>query len=98
MGNLVKRYKTERNAETGKRERVGGFTYYADYIDVRTGERVQKSLRTDDPKVARLRLRDCELATSDSGPHPSETLGDALKYFVDVVHATSPAGTVSCYR
>ena len=97
MGNLIKRYKTELNAD-GKREPVGGFVYYCDYVDLRTGQRVQKSLRTDDLKVAKLRLREYELATSDSGPHQTESLDAALEYFVDVVHATSPAGTVSCYK
>ncbi|CAN5902815.1 hypothetical protein BH11MYX3_BH11MYX3_15920 [soil metagenome] len=98
MGTLIKRYKKELNAATGKRERVGGFTYHADYTDLRSGKRVQKSLRTDDLKVAKFRLRECELAATDSAPHPSESLDDALKYFVDVVHATSPAGTITCYR
>ena len=68
MGNLIKRYKTELDAD-GKRVPVGGFVYYCDYVDLRTGQRVQKSLRTDDLKVAKLRLREYELATSDSGPH-----------------------------
>jgi integrase len=72
--------------------------YYGNYVDLRTGRRCQRSLRTDDIKVAKLRLRDLELATTDSGPHPSETLDVALRYFVDVVHATSPEGTVTCYR
>ena len=87
MGNLTKRFKDD-----------GSVVYYADYVDIRTGKRVQKSLRTSDPKVAKLRLRDLELATTDSAPHATETLDAALKYFVDVVHATSPAATVTCYR
>ena len=87
MGNLTKRFKDD-----------GSVVYYADYVDLRTGRRVQKSLRTGDLKVAKHRLRDFELATSDSAPHPTETLDDALKYFVDVVHATSPEATVTCYR
>ena len=87
MGNLTKRYKDD-----------GTVVYYADYTDLRTGKRVQKSLRTGDPKVAKLRLRDLELATTDSAPHATESLDDALKYFVDVVHATSPEPTVKCYR
>ena len=75
-----------------------GGIYYGNYVDLRTGRRCQKSLRTADVKVAKLRLRDLELATTDSGSHASETLDAALSYFVDIVHATSPEGTVTCYR
>src|SRR5690348_3477177 len=87
MGNLTKRQKAD-----------GSVVYYSDYIDPRTGRRVQRSLRTGDLRVAKARLRDRELATTDSAPHPTETLDEALSYFVDVVHATSPDATVTCYR
>src|SRR5262245_11401435 len=87
MGNLTKRYKDD-----------GSPVYYADFVDLRTGRRVQKSLRTGDPKVAKLRLRDLELATTDSAPHATESLDDALKYFVEAVHATSPAATGKCHE
>jgi len=46
---------------------------------LRTGRRCQKLLHTGDIKVAKLRLRDLELATTDSGPHASEPLGAALR-------------------
>ena len=68
MGNLTKRQKDD-----------GSIVYYADYTDLRTGRRVQKSLRTGDIKVAKLRLRDLELATTDSAPHPTETLDEAAR-------------------
>jgi hypothetical protein len=86
MGTLNKRSKDD-----------GSVVYYANYID-RNGRRVRRSCNTGDVKVARARLRDFELATTDSAPHPIETLDAALKYFVDVVHATSPDATVTCYR
>ena len=74
-----------------------GDTYYADFFD-REGGRRRESTRTSDPKVARIRLRDLELATTDRAPHPTETLDAALTYFVDVIHAASPAGTIRCYQ
>jgi integrase len=74
-----------------------GDTYYADYFD-RNGIRRRESTRTADPKVARARLRDLELATTDRAAHPTETLAAALTYFTKVVHAASPAGTVRCYK
>ena len=79
----------------GKLYRRGG-TWYADYFD-RAGERQRVSTHTSDHAVARARLRDLELSTTDSAAHPTETLSDALDYFTGVVHAGSPAGTVRCY-
>lgn len=74
-----------------------GDTYYADYVD-RAGQRQRTSTRTGDPKVARARLRDLELGTTDRAPHQTETLAVAVDYFTDVVHAGSPAGTRRCYE
>jgi integrase len=74
-----------------------GDTWYADYFD-RAGRRRRDSTKTSDIKVARARLRELELATTDRAAHETETLNAALSYFVDVVHAASPAGTVRCYR
>jgi integrase len=71
--------------------------WHANYVD-RQGRRRRISTRTADIKVARARLRELELATTDRAAHPTEALDDALKYFVDVTHAGSPAGTVSSYR
>jgi hypothetical protein len=86
MGNLAKRHKAD-----------GTLCYDADYYD-RSGRRIQRSLNTSDVRVARARLRDLELATTDSAPHQTETLDEALKYFVEVVHATSPAATLRFYK
>lgn len=74
-----------------------GGTYYADYFD-RDGRRQRRSTKTGDPQVARARLRELELATTDRAAHQTEALDVALKYFVDVVHAGSPAGTIRCYQ
>lgn len=71
-------------------------TYYGDYYD-RDGRRQRKSLRTSDPTVARQRLRDLELATTDRATHQTEALDAALTYFLTVTHAGSPAGTIRCY-
>jgi integrase len=74
-----------------------GAIYYADYID-RAGRRQQKSLRTRDPQVARVRLRELELATTDRGAHPTQALADALDYFTEVACASKSSGTKRCYE
>lgn len=74
-----------------------GGTYYADFVDKRR-RRVQRSLRTDDRTVAKARLRDLELATTDSGAHATEVLSDALDYFTETVCASKPAATRSSYQ
>jgi integrase len=74
-----------------------GDTWYADYYD-RNGKRCQKSTRTGDIVVARAKLRDLELATTDRAAHATEALAAALSYFVDVACAAKPAGTIRCYR
>ena len=71
--------------------------YHANYVD-RAGRRCRVSTRTGDIKVARARLRELELATTDRAAHPTEALDESLRYFVDVTHASSPAGTISSYR
>ncbi len=74
-----------------------GKTYYADFTD-RNHRRVQCSLRTKDREVAKARLRDLELSTTDSGPHASQGLTAALDWFTGTVHAGSPDGTRECYE
>ena len=70
--------------------------YYGDYYD-RDGARQRPSLRTRDPIVARARLRELELSTTDSAPHETETVLAALTYFVKVACAGKSAGTIRCY-
>jgi hypothetical protein len=70
---------------------------YAEYYD-RDGIRQRRSTRTADKVVARARLRDFELQTTDRGAHETEELADALDYFTDVACAGRSGGTVSCYK
>ena len=71
--------------------------YYANYLD-RNGERHRRSTHTADVKVARARLRDLELATTDRGAHAAtEALADSLDYFTDITCAGRSPGTVRCY-
>lgn len=70
---------------------------YAEYYD-REGQRHRESTRTDDRIVARARLRDLELGTTDSAPHETEALKDSIDYFVNVTCASKSAGTIRCYR
>jgi integrase len=76
-----------------------GDTYYGDYVD-RQGRRQRPSLHTGDRAVAKARLRDLELATTDSGPNtePTQPLADALDYFTDITCAAKPQGTRSSYQ
>jgi integrase len=74
-----------------------GNVYYADFTDKR-GKRNQRSLRTTDRLVAKARLRDLELATTDSGTHATEILSDALDYFTGTVCASKPSPTRSSYE
>lgn len=70
--------------------------YYADYDD-RDGRRRQPSLGTGDLKLAKARLRDLELSTTGPAPTPTESMRDALDYFIDITIAAKPASTRSCY-
>lgn len=72
-------------------------TYYADFVD-RHHRRVRRSLHTSDRTVAKARLRDLELSTTDSGSHASEALSDELDYFTETVCASKPAATRSSYE
>jgi integrase len=74
-----------------------GKVWYADFVD-RHHRRVQRSLRTRDKEVARSRLRDLELSTTDSGPHASQALSEALDWFTETICVTKPEGTRSHYR
>lgn len=74
-----------------------GAAWYADFVD-RRGRRIQRSLRTDDRIVAKARLRDLELATTDSGTHATEALSDALDYFTGIACAAKPDATRSSYE
>lgn len=74
-----------------------GKTWYADYYD-RDNVRRRESTRTKDHEVARARLRDLELQTTDRGSNQTQTLSDALDYFTDITCAGRSPGTVKCYE
>lgn len=74
-----------------------GGTWYADYFG-RDGKRRRESTRTGDIKVARARLRELELQTTDRAAHKTEDLSAALDYFTDVTCAGKADGTIRCYR
>ena len=85
MGNIYKRPR-----------KTGGTVYYGDYW--RNGRRIQVSLRTSNFEVAKARLRDLELATTDSGPHATQALADCLDYFTGIACAAKPDATRSSYE
>ena len=74
-----------------------GDIYYADFVN-QHHRRIQRSLRTSDRTVAKARLRDLELATTDSGANASEALSDALDYFTETIGASKPASTRGSYE
>ena len=74
-----------------------GDIYYADFVD-RQHRRVQRSLRTKDREVAKARLRDLELSTTDTGSHTSEALTTALDYFTGTVCVSKSVATRSSYE
>lgn len=71
--------------------------WWADFYN-KAGERCQESTKTTDKGVARAKLRDFEMATTDSGPVTSPSLIDALAYFIDTVCAKRSSKTRDCYR
>lgn len=74
-----------------------GATYYADYYD-RAGKRCQVSTRTADIQVARVRLRELELATTDrTANRPTEAVSDSLAYYLEVACASKRPKTIESY-
>ncbi len=71
--------------------------WYADFYD-RASVRRRESLNTKDIQVARARLRELELATTDRGPDQTEDLSAVLDYFTGVTCAGRSAGTIRCYE
>jgi integrase len=72
--------------------------YWGDWQDPVTKERVRHSLRTRDRAVAKTRLRDFELAHSRPPEEKTQTLGEALSWYIDVALAGRPTGTIRSYR
>ena len=73
-----------------------GDTYYADYFD-RVGRRQQRSTRTGDIKVARARLRDMELNTTDQRANETEAVSGGLGMKPALAHRDlKPANMNQC--
>lgn len=71
----------------GKLYKRGGY-YWADYRTPE-GERVRVSLRTKDPKAAKLRLRAAEMGSSGGPTYAPKFLGDAIDNMIDTKRATT---------
>jgi integrase len=76
--------------------RTGG-TYYGYWTDQK-GRHKRKSLRTRDPQVARARLRQLELVSTDPAAHSRHTLGEAIGNLLAVVSHGNAAATWGSYR
>lgn len=70
-----------------------GETYWADYVNSRN-QRVRHTLRTNDRTVAKARLREAELGTTDAGEAPPQYLAAAI----DAAAATKRALTATAYK
>lgn len=75
-----------------------GTTWWADYQHRQHG-RVRVSLRTEDVKVARERLRLAELAETDPAAHrEARTLAAAIGYMIDTASSDRSEATRAFYR
>jgi len=72
--------------------------YWGDWQDPVSRKRLRKTLRTRDRAVAKLRLRDFELAGTHPPEEKTQTLGEALSWYVDVALAGRPSGTIDSYQ
>ncbi len=91
MGTIYKRYH-RKNGVT-----LDTFVYQGTYVD-RNKVRQQVSLKTSDRLVAKARLRDLELHSTDQAEDASEVLGAALNYFIDIACAPKPIATRKSYE
>lgn len=78
-------------------QRRAGGTYYGYWTDVK-GKHHRKTLRTRDPQVARSRLRQRELVSTDPAAHGKHTLDQAVANLLDAVEAGNAAGTYRSYK
>lgn len=73
-----------------------GSNYWA-YYNPAPGVRERVSLRTKDRQIARERLRELESVRPDHAENKSETLGESLRYILDVCLASNPHSTRRSY-
>ncbi len=78
-------------------QRRAGGTYYGYWTDVR-GKHRRQSLRTKDQQVARARLRQLELVSTDPATHGKHTLDEAVANLLDAVEAGNANGTYRSYK
>jgi hypothetical protein len=78
-------------------QRRSGGTYYGYWTDIK-GRYRRQSLRTKDPAVARTRLRQLELVSTDAATHSKHTLGTAIGNLLDVVAHGNASATWKSYR
>lgn len=78
-------------------QRRAGGTYYGYWTDSK-GRHHRKTLATKDPKVARERLRQYELVSTDPAAHSRHSLGAAIGHLLDVVSHGNASATWKSYR
>lgn len=78
-------------------QRKHGGTWYGYWSDAK-GRHHRKTLRTKDQRVARERLRQLELVSTDPATHSRHTLGAAIGHLLDVVSHGNAAATWKAYR
>ena len=78
-------------------QRVKGGVFYGYWTDVKNRHH-RKSLRTRDPQVARARLRQLELVSTDPATHSGHTLKAAIGDLLDVVSHGNAGATWKAYR
>ena len=78
-------------------QRRKGGTYYGYWTDAKNRHH-RKSLRTKDPTVARARLRQLELVSTDPAAHSGHTLGAAIGHLLEVVSHENAGPTWKSYR
>lgn len=78
-------------------QRREGGPYYGYWTDTKNRHH-RKSLRTRDAAVARVRLRQLELVSTDPAAHARHSLADAIGNLLDVVSHGNAAATWKAYR
>jgi integrase len=78
-------------------QRKPGGTYYGYWTDAR-GRHHRKTLGTRDQQVARARLRQLELVSTDPAAHGRHALDEAVANLLDAVESGNAAGTYRSYK
>lgn len=78
-------------------QRRPGGTYYGYWTDTKNRHH-RKTLRTKDPRVARERLRQLELVSTDRAAYSKTSLDEAVSALLDTVEAGNANGTYRSYK